>query len=160
MELTELTKLTWWERLIIAARLRSMATIIPAALIPVGIIGLAMGESSSRAFSELEAGPVLAHGFGALLAIGGALVVLGLGRSDAFVESIGLTLLSGGAFTYAVGVLLGLGWQGAIAGGLALSISAGALGRVFALADTGKAAEHNEQEVALLNEQKATDGGP
>lgn len=153
-------ELTWWERLLIAARLRSMATVIPIFMIPVGIIGLAMGQNSSRAFSELSAGPVLAHGFGALLAIGGAIVVLGIVRDDVFVEGLGFILLSGGTFTYAMGVFLGLGWQGAIAGGLALSISVGALGRVFALAAIGKAADLLEKQVAALDEHKAADGGP
>lgn len=127
-----------WKRVKQSWLVKSMATSIPILMIPVGICGLVMGENASRAFTLISGGEVVAHLFGFGLAIGGLLVVVGIMRAETFTEAIGLILLGCGALLYSAGVILGLKENGLIAGGMALAIGVGALGRMYFLISLGK----------------------
>ncbi len=96
---------------------RPVTTIICAGMIPVGLTGLLLGQSASRAFSIISGGLVVSHLYGALLATGGLLALGGLGRNHRIVEIAGLLLITLGATVYATGVFIGLGKGGLIAGG-------------------------------------------
>ena len=132
---------TAWERLKTAYVMRAMATVMSGGMIPVGVIGLAMGKDSSRAFSVISGGSLVAHAFGGLLALGGVFVLVGIARAEAFGEVMGLSLIAMGAALYAGGVYLGLGLNGLIAGSLAALISLGAASRVSFLLRLAKMAK-------------------
>jgi hypothetical protein len=117
-------------------RLRPMATSMTLAAIFVGVAALILGEGASKAFTIIggpHGGALIAHLMGALLAAGGVVTVAGVARLGSLAELFGLGLISAGAFIYGAGVLLGLGHQGLIAGGLALGLSVGAGLRVWLL---------------------------
>lgn len=114
-------------------RVRPVATAVGVGMIPVGIIATALGEGASRAFTLIPIGHGVAHAMGLLLVVGGFLTVAGIVRRDATLEMAGVSFISAGTFIYGAGVIIGLGWNGAIAGGLALMIAVGTFGRVFLL---------------------------
>jgi hypothetical protein len=102
-------------------------------MIPVGVTALVLGDGASRAFTLLPGGSMIAHLLGVLLSLGGALVTGAILANEYLIEAIGLALMSGGAAMYGMGVVLGLGLNGVIAGGGFLAIAVGSTGRVFIL---------------------------
>lgn len=122
-----------WQRLKQSWLVKSMATSIPIVMIPVGICALVMGEDASRAFTLISGGQLVAHVFGLGLCVGGLLVVVGIMRAETFIEALGLIMLGSGSLLYSGGVILGLRENGLIAGGMALAIGIGALGRMYFL---------------------------
>lgn len=127
-----------WQRLKQSWLMKSMATSIPIIMVPVGICATIMGENSSRAFTLISGGELVAHLFGLGLSIGGLLVVVGIMRAETFIEAIGLIMLGSGSLLYSGGVILGLRENGLIAGGMALAIGVGAFGRMFFLTSLAK----------------------
>lgn len=132
-----------WRALYVEFRLRPLSVTVPVIMIPTGIMALILGEGASRAFTIIggeggSTGALIAHMMGLFLALGGALAILGTVRFGTLIELIGLMLVAAGAFIYAAGVVIGLGFNGVIAGGGFLSISLGCAGRVVLLADTAK----------------------
>jgi hypothetical protein len=115
-------------------RLTPTIAAVPVVMLPVGIITLVMGAGASRAFTLMPGGGMYGHLVGFLLAAGSILNLTGMLRSLHLVEAIGAGLVSAGAFLYAFGVVLGLGWNGIIAGGGFLAIAIGGAGRVAVLA--------------------------
>jgi hypothetical protein len=124
-------------------QIRPMATSMTIASVVTGICALVLGPHASRAFTIIVGGrhgvdALIARGMGAFLAIGGLLVVAGVVRYGSFIELLGLGCMSAGAFIYGVGVLIGLGINGLIAGLFALGLSLGAALRVVLLAFVAK----------------------
>lgn len=127
-----------WSRIKQSWVVKSMATSIPIFMIPVGICAMVMGENSSRAFTIISGGELVAHVFGFGLALGGLFVVVGIARAETFTEAMGLIMLGAGSLLYSGGVILGLKENGLIAGGMAFAIGVGALGRMFFLTSLAK----------------------
>ncbi len=128
-----------------ALQLRAMATTVSLGMIPTGVMALALGEGSSRAFTIIPGGSLIAHLFGALLALGGALVLLAILRSETFIEVVGLACIASGAALYAGGVYIGLGANGLIAGTLSGFIALGAFNRVTFLTRLARSADTANQ---------------
>lgn len=126
------TALSVRERFKYAFLLRPTATLISIGVIPTGIFALSLGEGASRAFTLIPGGSLVAHAFGLLLVIGGALSVTALARSDVFLELLGQIAIALGAGLYALGVYIGLGLNGLIAGSLSAVIASGAVAKVLA----------------------------
>ena len=116
-----------------AFALRPLAVTVPAAMVPIGIATVALGDNASRAFTLIPGGSLIAHALGILLTVGGVLTLAGTLRMGTFVELLGLAFVAMGAFLYAAGVLIGLGENGIIAGGAYAAIAIGCLGRVVML---------------------------
>lgn len=118
--------------------IRPMATAMTSAATFVGVCALILGEGASRAFTIIGGGPhggaLIIHVMGALMAGGGVLTLVGVLRPLAIAELLGLGLVSAGALIYGAGVLIGLGTNGLVAGGLSLGLSVGAALRVVLLA--------------------------
>lgn len=120
-------------RLWFAFRTRPLSVSIPMMLIPVGLVATVLGPRVSRAMTVLG-GAGVAHLMGILMLLGGALVAVGIARADSLTEMFGLACCAGGCAIYSVGVLLGLGLNGAVTGPIFLAITIGFLGRVMVLA--------------------------
>jgi hypothetical protein len=108
---------------------RPTATALPLTLIAAGIVAVVLGSHASKAFDNLG-GALLVRFLGVVLLLGGLVVVTGIIRSDPALEPIGLTLIAAGLAFYGVGVALGLGTQGLIAGLIAVGSAVGFLGRI------------------------------
>lgn len=126
------------DRLMVALRMRAMATTMSLGSIPVGIMALALGDGASRAFTLIPGGALMAHAFGIFLILGGGLVVLAILKSDVSIETIGLACISAGAAVYSFGVYIGLGVNGLIAGTLSLLLALGSLLRISFLLGLAK----------------------
>lgn len=92
-----------------------------------GVLAIIYGDGVSRALSNLVADD-LSRGMGAALLTGAVLVLFGVLRREPLVEVSGLIFLSMGCAIYGLGVMLGLGLAGMVAGPGFLAI---ALGTVF-----------------------------
>ena len=120
----------------IELRIRPTVTSMLFASIFVGVCAMILGEGASRAFTDLggeNGGALIAHVMGGALFLGGLAALAGIARLGSLVELLGLGLVSGGAFVYAAAVLLALGPNGLIAGGLAAGLSMGTAMRVVLL---------------------------
>jgi hypothetical protein len=105
----------------------------------VGLLALIAGDNVSAALSNLGAG-VVSRVMGALLLVGGSLVLVGFFRRGAVLEAAGLALLATGCGIYGAGVILGLGWGGMVAGPGYLAIAAASGRRVQILLSVAAAA--------------------
>jgi hypothetical protein len=122
-------------------------TLVFAVVMPFpGALGIIYGDAVSRALANLAAG-VISRGIGLALFVGGVTAFWGIAKGKALAESTGLSVMALGCGVYGLGVLLGLGLAGAVAGPGFLAIAAGTVLRVISL--TGAA-----HEVAQRN------GGP
>jgi hypothetical protein len=107
--------ITWMSRLRAAVAQRSF-TLALGALLPIpGALATVLGDGLSKGLSNIGAG-FMAHVMGALLLVGGVLTMTGILRGKSLLETSGMVLMLAGAVIYAVGVVFGLGLQGAIAG--------------------------------------------
>lgn len=110
---------------------------IACVLTPVGALALVTGDRVSSALSILGAG-IVSRVMGAFLLAGGALMLAGVARRSATAHAMGLVLLSAGTGIYGLGVILGLGWAGCVAGPGYLAMTVAQMRRVqiiLALAD-------------------------
>lgn len=130
-------------------RIRPMATSMVVASIYCGVCAFILGEGASRAFTIIggsgQGGTLIAHSMGALMALGGLVSLSGSLRLGSLVELLGLVFIAAGAAIYGAGVLIGLGPNGLIAGGLALGLAIGAALRVLLLAATASRLSHDDQ---------------
>jgi hypothetical protein len=115
-------------RLAVLNRPWSMVMTITA--VPVGVAALLLGEDASRAFTIIGGGgfasALIPHLIGALLLFGGFLALAGVARHGHFWEALGLSCIAAGSLIYGFGVLVGLGLNGLIAGGLGIGNGVGA----------------------------------
>lgn len=104
-------------------------TMVAAAAVVLGALGLAMGDGVSRGMTNSLAGHanLLAHLWGAMFAVGGALTLYGLFARRVTLELPGLYLVTGGYAFYCLTVLVGLGTHGLAAGVISGGLTLGCL---------------------------------
>lgn len=95
-----------------------------------GSLAVVLGDDVSRALSIIAADDI-SRGMGAALLIGSVLVLFGTLRREPIVEVSGLVFLAMGCSIYGLGVILGLGLAGMVAGPGFLGIALGAVFRVM-----------------------------
>lgn len=118
-------------RRLVEARSRHPYTLAFGLLLPIpGILALIYGDGVSRALSIIVADDI-SRGMGAALLIGSVLVLFGTLRREPIVEVSGLVFLVMGCSIYGLGVLLGLGLAGMVAGPGFLAIALGTAFRVM-----------------------------
>lgn len=130
-------RLSIFRAIALELRIRPTVTSMTFASVFVGICALILGEGASRAFTILggdSGGALIAHVMGGALFLGGVITLAGIARLGSLFELMGLGLISGGSFIYAVAVFIGLGSNGLIAGGLAGGLAVGTALRVVLLA--------------------------
>lgn len=115
------------------ARIYRPYTIAFAVILPIpGVLAMIYGDSVSQALSNISAG-VLSRFMGAALLVGGVAVITGIVKGKSLVEAAGLTLMAAGCAIYGLGVILGLGLAGVVAGSGFLAIALGTVLRVMSL---------------------------
>lgn len=116
------------------ARIHRPYTLVFALVMPIcGALALVFGDAVSAALSSISTG-VLSRVMGAALFGGSVLTLVGIGRGKSLWEAYGLTVMAAGCIIYGIGVILGLGLAGAVAGPGFLGIAAGTILRVVSLA--------------------------
>jgi len=134
--------LWWWlDRLYPApaggttgARLYALGYVLLAvALVFPGALAIVYGDAVSQALSNIAAGSI-SRLLGTLLVVGSTLTLIGIARNRTLTETLGLTVTAIGCAIYGLGVILGLGLHGAVAGSGFLAIAAGTIRRVITLA--------------------------
>jgi hypothetical protein len=128
------------QRLHRAWKAKPLAITLVFALVPVGVIVLVFGDSADWAFATIGGGGIIIRYMGILMILGGAFVAYSVIRKDAFYEVLGLTFAALGTAVYGVGILLGFGAEGLIAGLGYLSMTLAFLGRVALLCRSAKIA--------------------
>jgi hypothetical protein len=129
-----------FRRLYVAWEATQTAITIPLVLLPAGVIALILGENASRAFLNIG-GDLVIRILGALMVIGGLLVLTGTLRGNALVEVLGLSVAALGAAMYGGGVIIGLGTFGLLAGIGYFGITLALLGRVFLILKAARVAD-------------------
>lgn len=115
------------------ARIYRPYTIAFAVILPIpGVLAIIYGDSVSQALSNISAG-ILSRFMGIALLVGGVAVIAGIAKGKSLVEAAGLTLMAAGCAIYGLGVVLGLGLAGVVAGAGFLAIALGTVLRVMSL---------------------------
>ena len=117
-----------WLRLREAWDERPDSVTAPVLWVFPGLVAIILGDGVSKAFENLGSGTSIRI-LGVALVVGGLTVLVGILRKDTSIEMIGLLVTVFGSMIYGVGVVMGLGWQGIMAGGFALGPAVGFLGR-------------------------------
>ncbi len=112
---------------------RPYTVVLAVVLLFPGVLAIAYGDDVSQALSNIAAGSI-SRLMGTLLVVGSILTLLGVARNRALTETLGLTVTAIGCAIYGLGVILGLGLHGAVAGSGFLAIAAGTIRRVITLA--------------------------
>jgi hypothetical protein len=100
------------------------AITLPVGMVLLGLYAIIRGEHVSRAFTNLGGGTII-RCVGIVMLIGGLLVVASIYSNDLSYEALGLMFSAAGAGLFGLGVLLGLGEQGVMAGGGFILIAVG-----------------------------------
>ena len=119
---------------------RPYTVVLAAVLVIPGALAVIYGDDVSRALATIAANTV-SRAMGVALLTGGITTITGIGRGRSLVEVIGLSLLAVGCGIYGLGVLLGLGFAGAVAGSGFLAIALATVRRVVTLAAVAPKAE-------------------
>lgn len=122
-----------WQQLQSAWVHRPYTVVLAVVLLVPGALAIVYGDEVSQALSNIAAGTI-SRLMGTLLVVGSALTLLGIARNRALTETLGLTVTAIGCAIYGLGVILGLGLHGAVAGSGFLAIAAGTIRRVITLA--------------------------
>ncbi len=112
---------------------RPYTVVLAVALVFPGVLAIVYGDDVSQALSNIAAGSI-SRLMGTLLVVGSALTLIGIARNRTLTETLGLTATAIGCAIYGLGVILGLGLHGAVAGSGFLAIAAGTIRRVITLA--------------------------
>jgi hypothetical protein len=112
---------------------RPYTVVLAVVLLIPGALAIVYGDEVSQALSNIAAGTI-SRLMGALLVVGSALTLSGIARNRALTETLGLTVTAIGCAIYGLGVILGLGLHGAVAGSGFLAIAAATIRRVITLA--------------------------
>lgn len=121
------------------------AVTLPLGMIFLGLSAMILGDHVSRAFTEIGGGSMI-RVMGSAMFVGGLLVGASILREDVFLEVMGLALTAFGATFFGIGVILGLGLQGLIAGGENLLIALAFFGRIAMISRRGHAAAIRNSE--------------
>jgi len=122
-----------WQRLVEAWRFRPYITAFAVGLIPAGVLAIIYGDKVSKALGNLAA-DVVSRGMGFALFTGGIVTFLGIVTHRALTQTIGMSFLALGLGVYGVGVVLGLGLGGMVAGPIALLACAATVRRIITMA--------------------------
>ncbi len=122
-----------WQQLQSAWVHRPYTVVLAVVLVVPGALAIVYGDSVSQALSNIAAGTI-SRLMGTLLVVGSALTLSGIARNRALTETLGLTVTAIGCAIYGLGVILGLGLHGAVAGSGFLAIAAATIRRVITLA--------------------------
>lgn len=126
---------------LIAARKAHPYTLALGLVLPVsGVLAVVLGDRVSRALSIIVADDI-SRGMGAALLIGSILILFGTLRKEPIVEVSGLVFLAMGCSIYSLGVVLGLGLGGMVAGPGFFAIALGTVFRVMNFTAAVRAAE-------------------
>ncbi len=112
---------------------RPYTVVLAVVLLVPGALAIVYGDKVSAALSNIAADSI-SRLMGILLVVGSTLTLVGIARSRALVETLGLTVTAIGCAIYGFGVILGLGLHGAVAGSGFLAIAAATIRRVITLA--------------------------
>ena len=112
---------------------RPYTVVIAVVLLFPGVLAIVYGDAVSAALSKIAADNI-SRLMGILLVVGPILTLVGIARNRALAETLGLTVIALGCAIYGLGVILGLGLQGAVAGSGFLAIAAATIRRVITLA--------------------------
>jgi hypothetical protein len=129
-------------------RLNPFGSAAAAAAVALGLLGLVVGEEVSQGMTNSlrgVAGPV-AHLWGAELAAGGLLKLVGLYWQHSELETPGLWMLAGGYAFYSITVMVGLGVHGLAAGIISGALAVGCLVKVRVIMRSAQAAARESQE--------------
>jgi hypothetical protein len=118
------------------ARRYTPYTLAFAIVLPIpGVLAVVYGDAVSRALENISAGST-SRLMGSALLLGPLITLVGIIRGRTFAEAIGLTIMAAGCVIYGLGVILGLGLAGAVAGTGFLAIAIGTVLRIITLAVT------------------------
>ena len=127
-----------WQRLIESWKYRPYVTAFPIGLIPVGVLAILFGDKVSAALGNLAANSI-SRGMGFALFTGGLITLLGILSHRALSVTLGMSIMAFGLGIYGVGVILGLGLAGMVAGPIALIASIATIRQVVTLAQMAEA---------------------
>lgn len=104
--------------------------ILPITVNTIGLFALVFGNRVARSFTG-TGGAIVIHLMGAIMFVGGFLVLLGFSRGNAFMEVLGLAISSLGTSIYAIGVIVNIGVADLITGGGFFGVTLVLLSRIF-----------------------------
>lgn len=112
--------------------LNPFGVVVGVAAVLLGAQGVALGDGVSQGMTvSLHAqAALIAHLWGAVLALGGALKLAGLFGGRSAIEIVGLWMMSGGYGFYSVTVVVGLATHGLAAGTISGALAIGSLNKV------------------------------
>lgn len=125
------------ERLNLARIHRPYTIVLSIVLLVPGILAIIYGDSTSQALTNISAG-ILSRIMGVCFLLGCILILFGLCQGQSLYETSGLLIIAGGCFIYGLGVILGLGLGGMVAGPIALAICLGSILRSISLLSAAK----------------------
>ena len=123
-------------------RLNPFGTVAASAAVVLGTLGAVLGDGVSQGMtlSLHTTASVMAHLWGIMFALGGALKLYGLYFGRSTMEIPGLWMMTGGYAFYAITVVTGLGRGGLAAGILATALTIGCVIKVQIIMRRAKAA--------------------
>jgi hypothetical protein len=122
-----------WARLVDSWKYRPYVTTFAVGLIPVGVLAILFGDKVSAALGNLAANTI-SRGMGFALFTGGLITLLGILSHRTLSVTLGMSLMALGLGIYGVGVVLGLGLAGMVAGPIALIATIATIRQVVTLA--------------------------
>ncbi len=122
-----------WARLVDSWKYRPYVTAFAVGLIPVGVLAIIYGDKVSAALGNLAANSI-SRGMGFALFTGGLIALLGITSHRALTLTVGMGITAFGLSLYGVGVILGLGLAGMVAGPIALIAAIATTRQVVTLA--------------------------
>ena len=122
-----------WQRLVESWKHRPYVTGFAVGLIPVGVLAILLGDKVSAALGNLAANTI-SRGMGFALFTGGLITLLGITSHRALTLTVGMGVMAFGLSLYGVGVVLGLGLAGMVAGPIALIATIATIRQVVTLA--------------------------
>ena len=122
-----------WTRLVESWKFRPYVTAFAVGVIPVGVLAILLGDKVSAALGNLAANSIT-RGMGFALFTGGLITLLGILSHRALSITLGMGIMALGLGIYGVGVILGLGLAGMVAGPIALIATIATIRQVVTLA--------------------------
>ncbi len=121
-----------WQRFVESWKYRPYITAFAVGLIPVGVLAIIFGDKVSAALGNLAANSIT-RGMGFALFTGGLITLLGITSHRALTLTVGMGVMAFGLSLYGVGVVLGLGLAGMVAGPISLIAAIATIRQVVTL---------------------------
>jgi hypothetical protein len=126
------------------ARVDSPYPLSFALLFPIpGVLAIVHGDRVSQALSNITA-IYISRGMGVALFAGSVLVLVGIIRNRALIKAVGLGIMAAGCAVYGLGVVLGLGLAGAVAGTMGVAIATGSVLRIISLTTAARTVDQTK----------------